>query len=198
MNKATDWNMIISEYKLDLCKRAVRIIGQETQKNVKKIEGQGLEDNSYNMFNLYASSVGTGVGILVVLFLIFKIIKDSNVQSWSAVGRCLFLCCRLSHRTSDWDHHNDTGITKILSNLPRGQSTDVPEKPRKPDIKQEAIKESGTIMQQPGHKKQQNHKRTIGYKSRSTNPRSYLGGFNASCSRPWSRQGHRGEQQEEG
>ena len=89
-----------------MCKRAVGIIGQETQKNVKKIKGQGLEDYSYNIFNLHASSVGTGVGILVVLFLIFKIIKHSNVQSWAAIVGCLFPCCRL--RTSNQDHHSDT------------------------------------------------------------------------------------------
>ena len=35
MNKATDWDMIILEYKLDMCRRAVEIIGQETQKNIK-------------------------------------------------------------------------------------------------------------------------------------------------------------------
>ena len=40
MNKATDWDLIISEYKLEMCKRAVGIIGQETHKNVKKIEGK--------------------------------------------------------------------------------------------------------------------------------------------------------------
>ena len=55
MNKKTDWDSIISEYNLEMCKRAVGIIGQETQKNVKKIEGQGLEDNSHNIFNLHAS-----------------------------------------------------------------------------------------------------------------------------------------------
>ena len=43
MNKPTDWEMIISEYKLDMCRRAVKIIGQETQQNKKKIEAQGTE-----------------------------------------------------------------------------------------------------------------------------------------------------------
>ena len=55
MNKATDWDMIISEYKLDMCCHAVKIIGQETQQNIKKIEAQGTEDNSYNVFNIHAS-----------------------------------------------------------------------------------------------------------------------------------------------
>ena len=82
-----------------MCKRAVGTIGQETEQNYKKIEGQGLEDNSYNIFNLHASSVGTGVGILIVLILIFKIFKHSNVQSWAAILRCLFPCCRQT-RTS--------------------------------------------------------------------------------------------------
>ena len=108
MNRQTDWDSIISEYKLEMCKRAVGIIGKETQQNVKKIEGQGLEDISYNVFNLNAPNIGTGVGMLVILFLLFKIIKHSNVQSGAAIVRCLFPCCRLSHRTSNWDHHNDT------------------------------------------------------------------------------------------
>ena len=85
MNRQTDWESIISEYKLEMCKRAVGIIGQENEQNYKKIEGQGLEDNSTNIFNLHASSVGTGVGILIVLILIFKIIKHLNVQSCSAI-----------------------------------------------------------------------------------------------------------------
>ena len=91
-----------------MCRPAVKIIGQETQKNVKKIEAQGTEDNSFDLFNIHFSSAGIGIGMLVVLFLIFKIIKVSNVKSWSAVGRCLFPCCRHSHRTSTQDHHNDT------------------------------------------------------------------------------------------
>ena len=57
------------------------LLGKKHKKNVKKIEGQGLEDNLNILFNLHASSVGTGIGILVILFLIFKIIKVSNVQS---------------------------------------------------------------------------------------------------------------------
>ena len=113
MNKATDRDMIISEYKLDMCHRAVKIIGQETQQNIKKIEAQGTEDNSFNLFNIHVSSAGIGIGMLVVLFLIFKIIKVSNVKSWSAVGRCLFPCCGHSHRTSTQDHPNDTDNTNL-------------------------------------------------------------------------------------
>ena len=45
------------------------------------------------------------------------------------------------------------GITKVFNNFPGGQSTDVPETPRKPDIKQEATKKAGTRMQQPGRRK---------------------------------------------
>ena len=113
MNKATNWDMIISEYKLDMCGRAVEIIGQETQQNIKKIEAQGTEDNSFNLFNIHASSAGIGIGVLVVLFLILKIIKVSNVKSWSAVGRCLFPCCGHSHRTSTQDHPNDSDNTNV-------------------------------------------------------------------------------------
>ena len=37
MNKLTNWEHLISEYNLSMCRRAVEIIGQETQKNAKKI-----------------------------------------------------------------------------------------------------------------------------------------------------------------
>ena len=71
--------------------------------------------------------------------------------------------------------YNPPGTTKVFNHFPRGQSTDVPETPRKPDIKQEATKEAGTRMQQPGHRKQQNSTRKTGYESRTTNPQDGLG-----------------------
>ena len=54
------------------------------------------------------------------------------------------------------------GITKVFNHFPGGQSTDVQETPRKPDIKQEATKEGGTRVQQPGCRKQKNPRRTGG------------------------------------
>ena len=68
-----------------MCKKAVGIIGQETEQNDNRIEVQGLEDDSYSIFNLHISSVGTGVGILIILILVYKIIKHSNVQSWTNI-----------------------------------------------------------------------------------------------------------------
>ena len=53
MNKLINWEQIISEYNLGMCRCAVKIIGQETQKNVKKIEAQGTEDNSFNLLNIH-------------------------------------------------------------------------------------------------------------------------------------------------
>ena len=67
------------------------------------------------------------------------------------------------------------GTTKVLHHFSRGQSTDMPKTPRKPDIKQETNKESDTRMQQPGRCKQKHPKRTTGYESRSTNTRDGLG-----------------------
>ena len=105
---------IISENNWAMCKKAVGIIGQETEQNYNKIEGQGLEDNSYSIFNLHASSVGTGVGILIILILIFKIIKHSNIQSWMNILRRLFPCCRLT-RTSSGTNREIQIITVIIS-----------------------------------------------------------------------------------
>ena len=36
INRKTDWESIISEYKLEMCKQAVGIIGQETQKIIRR------------------------------------------------------------------------------------------------------------------------------------------------------------------
>ena len=66
--------------------------------------------------------------------------------------------------------YNPPWTTKVFNHFPGGQSTDVPETPRKPDIKQEATKEAGTRMQQPGRRRQKNPRRTGGYQSRTTSP----------------------------
>ena len=68
-----------------------------------------------------------------------------------------------------------SGPSPVFNHLPRGQSTDRPETPRKLDIKQETNKESGTRSQQPGRRKQTNPKRTSRYESRSTSPQDGLG-----------------------
>ena len=81
MNKLTNWEHFISEYNLSMCRRAVEIIGQETQKNVKKIEKGGTEDNSFNLLNIHFLSAGIGIGVLIVLVFIYKIIKVSKVKS---------------------------------------------------------------------------------------------------------------------
>ena len=51
-NKLTNWEYVVSEYGLTMCRKAVQIIGQETQKNTKNIEANGTEDNSseYTLF----------------------------------------------------------------------------------------------------------------------------------------------------
>ena len=78
MNTLTNWENLISEYNLSMCRRAVEIIGQETNKNVKKIEKGGTEDNSFNLLNIHFSSAGIGIGILIVLVFVYKIIKVSS------------------------------------------------------------------------------------------------------------------------
>merc|ERR1711954_368812 len=92
-----------------MCRRAVDIIGQDTQKNIKKIEANGREDNSFNLLNIHFSSAGIGIGVLIVLVFIYKIIKVSNVKSWTAVCHCLFLCVWNRNSTSTEDHPNDGG-----------------------------------------------------------------------------------------
>merc|ERR1711954_201712 len=70
------------------------------------------------------------------------------------------------------------GITKVFDNIPGGKGADVPEKPRKPDIKHEATKEGGTRAQQPGCQKQKNPRRAGGFEiasTRFTSPRDDLG-----------------------
>ena len=92
MNMLTNFENVILEYNLSMCHHAVEIIGQNTNKNVKKIEKGGTEDNSYNLLNVHFSSAGIGIGVLIVLVFVYKIIKASNVKSWEAICKCLFPC----------------------------------------------------------------------------------------------------------
>ena len=75
MNSLTNFENIIREYKLEMCRRAVEIIAEQKNKNIKKIEQGGTEDNSYNIFNVHFSSAGIGIGVLVLLVFIYKIIN---------------------------------------------------------------------------------------------------------------------------
>ena len=85
MNMLTNWENIITEYNLSMFRRALEIIGQNTNKNVKKIKKGGTEDNSYNLLNVHFSSAGIGIGLLIVLVFVYKIIK-----SWNAICQCIF------------------------------------------------------------------------------------------------------------
>ena len=85
MNKLTNWEHLISEYNLSMCRRAVEIFGQETQKNVKKIEANGTEDNSFNLLNIHFLSAGIGIGVLIVLVFIYKITLGNKLN--------IFECC---------------------------------------------------------------------------------------------------------
>merc|ERR1711954_58954 len=75
MNSLTNFDNIIREYNISMCRRAVEIIAEQKNKNVKKIEKGGTEDNSYNIFNVHFSSAGIGIGVLVLLVFVYKIIK---------------------------------------------------------------------------------------------------------------------------
>ena len=94
MNTLTNWENVITEYNLAMCHRAVEIIGQETQKNIKKIKANGTQDNSFNLLNIHFLSAGLGIGLLIVLVFIYKIIKVSNVKSWAALCHCICPCIR--------------------------------------------------------------------------------------------------------
>ena len=92
-----------------MCEKA--IVGQEVKHNNSR--NQGLEDDSYSIFNLHVSSIGTGVAILIILILVYKIIKHSNVQSWTNILHCLFPCCRLTNtppREQQRDTYNTNNI----------------------------------------------------------------------------------------
>ena len=111
MNSLTNFENIIRHYKLEMCRRAVEIIAEQKNQNVKKIEQGATEDNSYNIFNVHFSSAGIGIGVLVLLVFIYKIIKHSSVKSWKAIVGCIFPC---SHCAKDGNptptqaqtHHN--------------------------------------------------------------------------------------------
>ena len=53
MNMITNWEHVIAEYNLSMCRRAVEVIGQNTNKNIKKIEKGGTEDNSFHLLNIH-------------------------------------------------------------------------------------------------------------------------------------------------
>ena len=80
MNKLTNWELLISEYNLNMCRRAVEIIGQETQKNVKNIEAQGTEDNGFNLFDIHFSSA-RHVSIVVLDFQNHKSVECQKLVS---------------------------------------------------------------------------------------------------------------------
>ena len=92
-----------------MCRKAVQIIGQQTQKNTKNIEANGTEDNSFNLLNIHFSSAGIVIGILIVLVFVYKIIKVSNVKSWSALCQCIFPCSQNRSPKATGAHHNVGG-----------------------------------------------------------------------------------------
>ena len=111
INSLTNFENIIRHYKLEMCRRAVEVIAEQNNNNIKKVEQGGTEDNSFNLFNVHFSSAGLGIGALVLLVFVYKIIKHSSVKSWKAVVGCIFPC---SHCAKDGNptptqaqpHHN--------------------------------------------------------------------------------------------
>merc|ERR1712114_50057 len=67
MNSLTNFENIIRQYKLEMCRRAVEVIAEQNNNNIKKVEQGGTEDNSFNLFNVHFSSAGIGIGALVLL-----------------------------------------------------------------------------------------------------------------------------------
>ena len=113
MNTLTNWENVITEYNLAMCCRAVEIIGQETQKNTKNIEANGTEDNSFNLLNIHFSSAGIGIGVLIVLVFVYKIVKESNLRNWSALCQCIFPCARKRNPTPIGAHHSVGGSVQF-------------------------------------------------------------------------------------
>ena len=90
MNSLTNWELVIRRYGLEMCRRAIEVVAE--QNNVKKVEKGGTEDNSFNLLNVHFSSAGLGIGALVILIFLYKIIKHSSVKSWKEIVGCIFPC----------------------------------------------------------------------------------------------------------
>ena len=86
--KPKSWQTIVEEY-LIMCKKA--IMGEAVKHSDNRNEG--LEDNSFSIFNLDILSIGAGIRILIIHIILYKIIRHSNVKSWSKLFSCIFPCC---------------------------------------------------------------------------------------------------------
>ena len=137
-----------------MCKKAV--VWQEVKHNNNR--NKGVEDNSYNIFNLHVSSVGMGIGILIILIILYKITWHSNVKNWSKLLQCLFPCCRQTW-SQPQEEQRDTDIThKIPLNCLHHRRRDgnhslTCEVPREPYIYMSSGKEgqsAGQTMWQDG------------------------------------------------
>merc|ERR1712081_60187 len=70
---------------------------------------------SFNLFNVHFSSAGLGIGALVLLVFVYKIIKHSSVKSWKAVVGCIFPrshCAKNGNPTPTQAHpHHNIGAS---------------------------------------------------------------------------------------
>ena len=62
------------------------VIGEDVENNDKKNEG--IEDYLFSIFNLHISSVGAGIGIIIILVIMYKLIRHSNIRNWSKAISC--------------------------------------------------------------------------------------------------------------
>ena len=68
-----------------MCKKVV--IGEDVENTDNK--NKGIEDYSFSIFNLHISSVGAGIGIIIILVIMYKLIRHSNIRNWSKVISCI-------------------------------------------------------------------------------------------------------------
>ena len=60
-----------------MCKKAV--VGENIENN--DAENKGIKDYSFSIFNLHISSVWAGIGIIIVLEKMYKLIRHSNTKT---------------------------------------------------------------------------------------------------------------------
>ena len=120
INSLTNFEHVIRRYGLEMCRRAIEVVAE--QNNVKKVEKGGTEDNSFNLLNIHFSSAGLGIGALVILIFLYKIIKHSSVKSWKEIVGCIFPCshCAKSNDATPTraipSHNNDVNNESIQYN----------------------------------------------------------------------------------
>ena len=90
-----------------MCKKVV--IGEDVENTDNK--NKGIEDYSFSIFNLHISSVGAGIGIIIILVIMYKLIRHSNIRNWSKAISCFLPWCRQPWNQPRHDErHTDDNI----------------------------------------------------------------------------------------